>query len=195
MNELEAYISSYFGVAAADIQVIGSLFRLTTLPKGSLFLKAGAVCNKLSFQKSGILRVYVVTHEKEITQWISTTGYFVTDLAGIVFGQPSKWNIQALTDSEVYTISREDYERLDKLLPQWPRLEKLFLAKCFLALEERIYSHLSLTAEQRYLALFSQQRELFQQVPAQYLASMLGMTPETMSRLRKRHRYGNPDIS
>lgn len=186
MTELESYIKSYFGVAQEDISKISSFFHLTTLKRGDYFLKAGHICDKLSFHKSGIIRVYATSNEKEITQWISTKGYFVTDLSGIIFNNPSKYNIHALTDSELYTIDRKDYKNIGKEIPQWHELEKLFIAKCFLFMEDRIFSLLSLTSENRYKRLFEQQHNLFNQVPLQYLASMLGMTPETLSRIRKK---------
>jgi hypothetical protein len=71
-------------------------------------------------------------------------------------------------------------------LPKWNELDKIFITKCFTILEERIFSHLYMTAEERFHQLFKQHPELFNQVPLQYLASMLGMTPETLSRLRKK---------
>jgi CRP-like cAMP-binding protein len=65
-------------------------------------------------------------------------------------------------------------------------LEKLFIARCFIMLEDRIFTHLSMTAEERYNFFFENNKELFNQVPLQYIASMLGMTPETFSRIRKK---------
>jgi hypothetical protein len=71
------------------------------------------------------------------------------------------------------------------LIPEWHRLEKLFIAKCFTMLEDRIFRHLSMSAEERYQFFFHHDKELLNQVPLQYIASMLGMTPETFSRIRK----------
>ncbi|WP_052315400.1 hypothetical protein [Emticicia oligotrophica] len=65
-------------------------------------------------------------------------------------------------------------------------LEKLFIVQCFMVLKERILKHLSLSAEEHYEQLFAFKKELFNQVPLQYLASMLGMTPENFSRIRKK---------
>lgn len=124
--------------------------------------------------------------DKEITKWISTSGYFVVDLSGFVFQQTARWNIQALTDCELYVINQSDYQKIGSEIPGWAVLEKLFIAKCFTVLEDRIITHLSMTAEERYNKLLQFNGELFNQVPLQYLASMLGMTPETLSRLRKK---------
>lgn len=186
MTELEQYIQSYFGVDQNDLGTIGSLFKKTTLARGNFFTETGKPCEKLSFIKNGMLRIYVTTPDKEVTQWISTRGYFVTDLSSLVFGTPSRWNIQALTDTELYTINKKDYQSIGTLVPAWHKLEKLFIAKCFTMLEDRIFGHLSMSAEERYQFFFKKNKELFNQVPLQYIASMLGMTPETFSRIRKK---------
>ncbi|MEJ7677979.1 MAG: Crp/Fnr family transcriptional regulator [Segetibacter sp.] len=187
MTELEQNIQSYFGVIQLDdLQTISSFFHLTTIRKDDYFLKTGKSCDKLSYIQSGLLRIFKETEDKEVTQWISTQGYFVTDLSSLLFESPARWTIQALTDSVLYTINRKDYKKIGNLVPQWHELEKLFIAKCFTILEDRIYNHLSMTAEERYNFFFNNNSELFNQVPLQYIASMLGMTPETLSRLRKK---------
>lgn len=186
MTELEKYITSYFGVEQEDLLMISSLFKPQSLKKGDYYLRAGRYCEKLSFVKSGLLRIYVSTEEKEVTQWISTKGYFITDLSSLVFDTPARWTIQALSDAELYTIKKEDYNQLGSKILKWHLLEKLFIAKCFTMLEDRIFSHLSMTAEERYHFFFEKNKELFNQVPLQYIASMLGMTPETFSRIRRK---------
>ncbi|MDW3646589.1 MAG: Crp/Fnr family transcriptional regulator [Bacteroidia bacterium] len=185
MTELEAYIHSYFGIQDTHMTALAELFRETALKKGEYFTRIDTQCQKLSFIRSGHLRVFAYKEDKDITQWISSQGEFVTDLASMVFKTPSRWNIQALTDCELYSISKEKYDEIGKIIPQWDQLEKLFLAKCFLTLEDRVYSFLSMSAEQRYLQLFEKKQDLFNETPLHYLASMLGMTPETLSRIRK----------
>jgi CRP-like cAMP-binding protein len=186
MTALETYIQTYFGVTNQEASDISARFELVTLPKGDFYLRKDRMADRLGFIQSGIIREYIDTEEKEITKWIATQGYFVVDLASFLFGQPARWNLQALTDCELYVIRREEYMKLGELAPKWPELEKLFLARCFGILEDRIMSHLSLTAEERYQRFFDFQPALFNQVPLQYLASLLGMTPETLSRIRKK---------
>ena len=91
----------------------------------------------------------------------------------------------------MYTIDQGDYKNIGRIVPNWHELEKLFIARCFIYIEERIFSLLSLSSEERYKWLFEQQRDLFNQVPLQYLASMLGMTPETLSRIRRKQAIAN----
>ena len=186
MTELEIYIQTYFGVSTDDLTAISSFFKPHTLSKGDYFLKTGRMCDQLGFVQSGIIREFVVMEEKEVTKWISSKGYFVVDLASFLFHQPARWNIQAITDCELFVIEKSDYKQISSLIPRWAELEKLFIAKCFTVLEDRVLQHLSLTAEQRYEQLFHFNPSLFNQVPLQYLASMLGMTPETFSRIRKK---------
>lgn len=187
MSPLEQAIQTHFRtLAPADLQTITSFFTPTMLKKSAFLIKAGRLCTTLHFVASGLLRVFASGGEKEITQWIAPKGYFVTDLAAFMFGQPARWSVQALADCEFLTIKKEDYEKLGRLVTGWPAFERGFVVSCFTALEDRIFGHLSLPAEERYRQLFESQPELFNQVPLQYLASMLGMSPETLSRIRSR---------
>lgn len=186
MTELQKYINSYFGISNENIDAVTALFKETELKKGEYFVKVGQYCEKLSFVQSGFIRVFATAKDKEITQWISSKGYFITDLYSFTFQQRARWNMQALTDCKLYTIEKKNYELLHKIVPTWSEMEKQFIAGCFVTLEDRVFNHLSLTAEERYDQLFEFNKNLFNQVPLQYLASMLGMSPETFSRIRRK---------
>jgi CRP/FNR family transcriptional regulator, anaerobic regulatory protein len=198
MNTLHQYLSTYFGVIRPDeMDILGRLFVPVTLKKGDFMVKQGRYCLHLGFIQQGILRMYVAEEGKEITQWISTEGYLVTELASFLFDQPARWHIQALEDTELLAINRDDYRNIARLVPRWHELERLFIAKCFTTLEDRVFSHLSKSAEERYTLFFQHNSALFNQVPLQYIASLLGMTPETFSRIRKQmqQRPTSPPIS
>ena len=187
MNELENYISTFFGVSGSDIKNVASYFKPQSLQKGEYLLKPGKIGRFLSFQRSGLIRFYTNSQDAEVTQWISDSGNFVTDLSGLVFDLSSRTYIQALTDCKLFTISKEDYSNIGHIIPKWHELEKLFIARAFLFMEERIFSLLSMSAEERYHWLLNHNPSLFQYVPLQYLASMMGMTPETLSRIRRKN--------
>lgn len=188
MNDFNELIQQHFGpLDSQELSVIQSFFKEEQLGKNEIFTNSGEICKKLSIVKSGILRVFALSEDgREITQWLSTKDFFVTDVMGFFFNQPNRWTIQAFTEVELLTISKTDYLKLCQEFPKWIQIEKQFIIKCFAMMEDRIFSHLSMTAEERYNQYFEQNKELFHQVPLQYIASVLGMTPETFSRIRKR---------
>lgn len=188
MNEIEQYVETYFGIGGHGLSKVSELFKQTLVSKNDFLVKEGSYARSLSFIKYGIFRMYAldINGNKEVTQWIASKGMFVGDLSSLIFDTPSRWNIQALTDCEIYKISQEDYNNIGKFVPRWHELEKLFIAKCFITLESRVFNQISMTAEEKYLELLDQNPNIFNQVPLQYIASMLGMTPETFSRIRKK---------
>lgn len=187
MPELKEVIKVYFGeLSDEEFNTMISYFQLEKIAKNEFFTEEEKYCNRFSFQKTGIFRIFKLDDGKEVTQWISTPDFFITEISSFFFGEPNRWSIQALTDCEILTISKENYKQFCDEFPKWNEIEKRFLAKCFAMLEDRVYSHLTMSAEQRYNLYFEQNKSLFNQVPLQYLASVLGMSAETFSRIRKR---------
>lgn len=188
MTELEQYFKSYFEVIQPEeLNKITNLFQLITLRKGEYFLNPGEICHQFCFISNGMLRVFTHCEGKEITQWIATKGHFGTDLSSFFFQKPSRWSIQALVDTKIFMITKAEYSKIGEIVPNWLELEKNFIIKCLTYMEDRIFSHLSMSAEERYHFFFENNREVFKQVPMQYIASLLGMTPETFSRIRKKN--------
>lgn len=187
MTALEQYINSHFEIIQSnELAGVSALFNEITLKKGSYFLKEGKVCDKFCFIKTGYLRVFAISDETEVTQWIATNGHFGTDFSSFFFNLSSRWTIQALENTELFVISKNNYNQIANIVPHWAELERTFLIKCLTMMESRIHSHLSMSAEERYRLFFENNKALFNQVPLQYIASMLGMTPETFSRIRKK---------
>jgi CRP/FNR family transcriptional regulator, anaerobic regulatory protein len=186
MKALESYIRSSVSISPEDMSTIISYFKIGEIRKGDFFGRRGRYCDKLAFIQHGYIRLYIEANDREVTQWISGPGYFVTDLSSFIFQTPGRWNMQALTDCTLYEIDCDSYSRLAKGLPVWKDIDRLLIVKCFSMMEERIFNHLYMSTEERFQHMMATQPELFNLVPLQYLASMLGMTPETLSRLRKK---------
>jgi len=185
MSELEKFIKSNFGLAdSTAVNYITSLFKFSKVKKGVNLLKSGDHCEQMIFIQSGYLRMYNIAADKEVTQWVSTKGTIALEVASFYSGAPSKWNIQSLVESELFLLSKKDYDEIANHIQDWNKIERLFLVGCFSAMENRIYSHLSMSSQERYDLFFEQHTELFNQVPLRFIASMLGMTPETLSRIR-----------
>lgn len=188
MSELYNYIRKTFGVDEGEAALVAAHFEELELRKGDYFLKLGHRCDRLVFVDEGLLRLYAYRGDKEITQWIASKGYFVTDLQGFMFSKPSRWNIRVLADCKLYSINKRNYDQLSTAVADWGKVEKEFLVHCFTTIEDRIFSHLSMSAEERYQWLFATTPQLFNSVSLHYIASMLGMSPETLSRIRAKRK-------
>jgi CRP-like cAMP-binding protein len=140
----------------------------------------------MAFIETGYLRMFDLAEGKEITLWIGSTGKFITSLSSFVFQTENFWNIQAITDCTVHVISRENHFELCQAEPKWLEFDNLLLAHSFALLERNMFAQLHTTAQQRYNTLLQEDPALFNHVPLQYIASMLGITPESLSRLRKK---------
>lgn len=186
MPDLIHQIENYFNVGGKQALQLESLFRPVALQAGDFFMKEGQQLKKLAFVANGYLRIHRYTENKSVTQWISSPGEFITDLAVLSFDSPARWNIEAIGEVELLQMNADDYETINEIVPNWLEIEKLFITKCFLTLEDRIFSFISMSAEERYQMLFNYKKEIFNAVPHHYIASMIGMTPETMSRVRKK---------
>ena len=184
MKNLISFLKNDLSLPGNLIPKIIAFYHEETLPKNDFLVKKGQYCSKLCFIENGYLRFFTRSEKKTITHWIFGKDQLITDVASFFLQEPAKWNIQALTDTSVYTLTSDNYQKLRREVPEWDHYEKLFLIKLMSALENRVYTLLSMSAEERYQYLFQSDSNMFNELPLQYLASMLGMTPETLSRIR-----------
>lgn len=185
MEKLKTCISNQVTIDNSSMDAIISVFKPMNISKGNFFLESGKACRQMAFIASGYLRMYDIVDGKEITLWIGSSGKFITSLSSFVFETHNHWNIQAITDCTLNVINREDHFKLNKTEPKWLEFDNLLLANSFALLEKSMFSQLHTTAKQRFASLLEEEPELFNTVPLQYIASMLGITPESLSRLRK----------
>lgn len=167
------------------MDTILSVFEPIEITKGQFFLKSGKTCRQMAFIESGYMRMYDIVDGKEITFWIGSDGKFITSLSSFIFETNNIWNIQAITDCKLYVINRENHFKLSKTEPKWLEFDNILLAHSFALLEKSMFSQLHTTAKQRFHSLLTEEPKLFKNVPLQHIASMLGITPESLSRLRK----------
>ncbi|MCS4228208.1 Crp/Fnr family transcriptional regulator [Sphingobacterium sp. BIGb0165] len=173
-----------FPLPKATQEKLFASFERIELKRGDYLIKEGDYSSNLFVIESGLIRQYAWSKNGEFTQWIGTANHFVTELSSFIFDTPSKWNFQCISDCHLFRLSKSDYQKMESEVIEWNKFEKTFLAKCFGAMEQRISDFICLTAEERYQQYFEQHKFLFHQVPLQYIASVLGMSPETLSRIR-----------
>lgn len=186
MENLISFIQKDLDIPQKLVSTIIAYYRIERFSKNDFLVKKGGLCRKMCLIKEGYFRFFSYSDKKVITHWIFGSGQLVTDVASFFLQEPAKWNIQALMNTTAYTLAIEDYQKLRKAVPEWDNYEKLFLVKLMSALENRVYALLSMSAEERYQYLFASDSEMFNQLPLHFLASMLGMTPETLSRIRRK---------
>lgn len=185
MEQLRNCISNQIKIDKESLESIVSAFDIQTIKKGEFFIKSGRICQEMAFIQSGYLRMYDIADGKEVTFWIGSNGKFITSLSSFIFKSENFWNIQAVTDCTIFVIKRQKHFELCKQQPKWLEFDNLLLAHSFALLEKSMFSQLHTTAKQRFENLLNDEPALFNHVPLQYIASMLGITPESLSRLRK----------
>lgn len=161
-------------------------FEEKNLPRNNFLLKEGVVSNEYMILESGFLRAYTHDHEgADVTTNFYAAGNVVFEVSSFFNRVPSKENIQALTDSKGWVITYQQLNSLFHQLPAFREAGRSVLVKGFASLKERMLSMINETAEQRYLTLHQTAPDIFQQAPLKYIASYLGITDTSLSRIRK----------
>lgn len=155
------------------------------LKKNDFFVKEGEIARYISFTNNGYLRVYYNHDGNEITRDISPLHSFVTALPSYVSRTPSFEIIQAITDCELLIIRRDHLEELYENYNHWQKVGRRIMEEMFVDTQRRIYAFITQTAEVRYKLMMHQFPDIFLHVPLQYIASYLGITSQSLSRLRK----------
>ena len=163
-----------------------SKLKLRKLRKRQFLVQAGEICNYESFVTKGCLRQYYLDESGlEHTVMFAIEDWWTSDMYSMVTGKPALTNVDAIEDSEILSIKKEDLEMLLTEVPKFERLFRILLQKAFVAHQQRLYENMSLPAEERYTRLREQHPEFELRIPQRYIASFLGITPESLSRIRR----------
>lgn len=154
--------------------------------KGVFPVYAGDICRFTFFIEKGLLRQYSIDDKgKEHILNFAPEGWFINDRESMYFDQPSRFFIEALEDTEVFLLSEDIACRLDENIPGYSRFNTNLLHNHIRSLQYRIDQLLSATAEERYLSFITMYPNILLRVPQWMVASYLGITPESLSRVRK----------
>lgn len=175
------------GLSAQSVmEEVINCFEEKRLFKNDFLLKEGSVSNEYMVLETGFLRAFAYdTEGNDITTDFYRPGSMAIEVASFFHRTPSKENIQALADSKGWVITFEKLNGLFHAHPAFRETGRSILVKGFAALKERMLAMINETAEQRYLTLLKKNPDIFQQAPLKHIATYLGITDTSLSRIRR----------
>ena len=186
MSNITTYLAKVLEVPAERLSLCNMYYETKKVHKGELLLQYGEVCRNTFFVEKGLLRMFSIDKNgKEHIIQFAPENWLIGDRSSLYFNEKSNYYIESVEDSEVSVLPRDFF---NKLLGEFPNsIEKndLVLQKHVKSLQDRINSLLGETAEERYLKFIKMYPDLLLRVPQWMVASYLGITPESLSRVRK----------
>lgn len=186
IENLLNYCSRYIQLAELDQQAIELNFKPIKLKRKEYLLKEGMFCDFIAFLNSGVIRHYHIKEGNEITCDITLQHNFITDFKSLTHNTPTNYNFQILKDAELCVINKNDLLRLyaeNRNIESFGRIMAEQVAQRTIEIAMSLSSD---KPEERVEKLLKQRPDLFQEVPQRYLANLLGISPESLSRIRGR---------
>lgn len=169
-----------------DLHLCKTYFTPKKLRRKQFLLQEGDVCNRMAFVEKGALYSYTTDAKggQRVMQF-AFEGFWISDLYSFFTREESKLNIEALEDCELLLLDHEQHENLLKNVRQYETYIRILYQNAYVALQQRLEGTIGLTAEEKYSHLVDQYSTIVNRVPQHLIASYLGITPETLSRIRK----------
>ncbi|MDO6813450.1 Crp/Fnr family transcriptional regulator [Tenacibaculum soleae] len=188
MVNIRTYLEKSLTINDNDWEFFTSKLALIKIKKRTKILKIGEIENHISFINKGVVRFYIPKEdkEKEITFGFCFSNEFVSAYDSFLTQQPSLYELEALTDIEMWSISHDDLQEVYNKTSIGNTLGRLSSERLYLIKSKREQSLLNETAEERYLKLFDERPKLIREIPLKYIASYIGVTAQALSRIRKR---------
>ena len=184
MDQFLQFISQYVSLSEEAEATLTELVRVETYKKGAQIINEGRVCNRLFFLETGSVRTFFYRDGKDITYWIYPEYAVFTAWNSYLTQKPSKEYAEATQDAVVYSLSYSEWQELYASYPELERFGRL-IAEEFIAYIDDFYKGFYLlSAKEKYELLLAVFPDVTQRVKLGHIASMLGITQETLSRLR-----------
>lgn len=178
------FISTYTSLGAEDWDAIAGVIHRVHYPKNELILKEGEICRHLYFIESGLLRYFTVRDGEEVTKFFTEAPYTFTSQKSFMDKQRATESIQTIEPSIIWQLSFEDAHALLRI-PPWNEFVRKLIQEVQFYTESLLLEMQTETAENRYRHLLEKRPEFVQRIPIKYLASYLGIAPQSLSRIRK----------
>lgn len=180
-------MSKLAGFCEAEFDLFCNFLKVVRLERKEYLLSPGQVCRLFAYVNKGCFRRFILDdHSKEIVVNFAIEDWWIGDLDSLFNRTPSIYYIQALEPSMLLTLNKSDFDCACEKIPKFKLFHDRKMQRNHYAALKRLTVAKSGTPEERYLMLMDEQPGLFQRVPLHYIASYLGIEPESLSRLRKR---------
>lgn len=184
-------IAQYITLSNEERDYFISVLLPKKLRKRQYLVQAGDACRYECFINKGCLRQYYVDEAgQEHIVMFAEEGWWISDMYGLVTGKAALTNVDALEDAELLLIERSNFENLMLQYPVFERFFRIKLQRAFIAHQRRLIENMSLPANQRYSNFAEQYPSFEQRLPLKQIASFLGITPESLSRIRRQRQKG-----
>lgn len=183
MEPLKAYFLQ-LGFNSEDAERVTDSFVLQHFDKNDLVVMEGKTSKHIGLVQTGLFQYFVNKDGEEITSYISTVYTWLASVMSFVSEQPALENIRALTAGSIFMISKTNLKNLVAEVPSFKDFYIILLEQSICGIDASRHDLIVLTAEQRYEKLLRKEPHLLQQIPLLHLASMLGITPRHLSRIR-----------
>jgi CRP-like cAMP-binding protein len=184
LDKLIAFIHLFVQPSPAQLDEFLSHVVALNYPKNHLLLRAGETAEEIFFVNQGILRHFFVDGKNDGTVWFSFENDLVTDVKSFITRQPSEHSILTITEAEVLTLRHADLQRLYAQHQVWERFGRLTTEQYLIGQIDRGYSLLHKSATEKYEELLARHPKIVQHVPVHQIASFIGVSVETLSRIR-----------
>lgn len=185
---LRTIASNLVNISDNDWEAMRQILKPKTIKRNDHFLIQGEVCRQMGFITQGYFRLYFLRDDEEITKDFCFENTFCGSYASFTSGAPSRFNVKAMEDAIIFTLDRQKFLDLTDKYPAWQKFIRISVENLFVRKELREASFLLDSAEERYEAIHEENKEMIHRVPLKYIASYLGVSAETLSRIRARNK-------
>lgn len=184
---LISHINKKVDLSSGENELLKSFFTEKTLRRKQFLLQEGGLCRHLCFVSKGILKSYIMDEKgQQRISLFAFEGWWISDFNSFINQEKAVLNIDAVEDAELLLVSREDYEKLTLEIPLMDRYFRILYQNSLVTKDRRLMVSNSFTAEEKYLQLVKNNPEMIQKLSHRLIASYLGLSPETISRIRKK---------
>jgi CRP-like cAMP-binding protein len=186
-SALKSFLSQYAQLSPDALDEVAMKFKKRSVKKNGFLLQEGEICKDLVFVQNGCLRLYYMEEDIEVSVWFALKESSAIEIYSFISETPTNYFLQAIEDTEILYLPKTELNKLYTSHPKMQELMRKFWEDVILHLLERFTALQKDTAEQRYRDLLNKP-ELLQSIPQKYLASFIGVTPTSLSRIKKSFR-------